>query len=359
MSKPQRLPSGSWRIRYLDHLGSRRSAVFLTESAARAGLRRAEVDRDNIRAGLTRPRSAQTLKDAASTRLDSRPPRRKLDNQSHLDNHILPALGALTLAQISPDEIERFIRRLEGKRTARKGEKNAEGRVLSAATIANVLITLRKLMNDCGHSVRIRYRVPTSGYGWIRNPAEVGRFLDECGDGWFRMACELAVYAGLRKGEVAALRRDALDFDRRLILVDRSYDGPTKSRQKRYAPMSPQLATRLRAWLLRHPGPLLVTVDGQPMTERTETSSRARRACKRAGVPEATFHQLRHTFASHLAQRVSLPIVGAMLGHANPMTTARYAHLDTESLARSERVHLDFTAPSGDVVPLPVHGPAV
>ena len=44
MSKPQRLPSGSRRIRYLDHLGSRRSAVFATEAAARAGLRRAEVD---------------------------------------------------------------------------------------------------------------------------------------------------------------------------------------------------------------------------------------------------------------------------------------------------------------------------
>ena len=65
-----------------------------------------------------------------------------------------------------------------------------------------------------------------------------------------------------------------------------------------------------------------------------------------------TFHQLRHTAASHLAQRVPLPVVGAVLGHASPLTTQRYAHLDTESLARSPKLHLDFSAPAGEIVEL-------
>ena len=46
-------------------------------------------------------------------------------------------------------------------------------------------------------------------------------------------------------------------------------------------------------------------------------------------VEPVTFHQLRHTYTSHLAQRVALSIVGAVLGHADPKTTARYAHVDT------------------------------
>lgn len=47
-----------------------------------------------------------------------------------------------------------------------------------------------------------------------------------------------------------------------------------------------------------------------------------------------------------------LPCVGAVLGHADPKTIARYAHLDTESVARDPRLHLTLAAPPGIVVPL-------
>src|SRR5262249_8580138 len=47
-----------------------------------------------------------------------------------------------------------------------------------------------------------------------------------------------------------------------------------------------------------------------------------------AGLPDVRFHDLRHSFASWLVgQGLSLPIIGAMLGHSKPATTARYAHL--------------------------------
>lgn len=47
-----------------------------------------------------------------------------------------------------------------------------------------------------------------------------------------------------------------------------------------------------------------------------------------AGVPQARVHDLRHTFASHLVSRgTSLHIVGKLLGHTQPQTTARYAHV--------------------------------
>lgn len=368
MAKPTKLPSGAYRVRWLDAYGRRHSETFATFDAARSALRRHETEVEDIRAGRARHRSDQTLREAADAWLAQRAPapgsapdvarrrgNRVRDNRRHLTSHILPALGRLRLPEVNAEVIQRFIRKLEATPTARAGERNTEGRTLRAATIANVLITLRKLLTDCGYPIRISYRVPESGYGWIRNAAEVSRFLEACDPPWFRMACELAVYAGLRQGEVAGLRWSAVDFEHGLIQVDRSYDGPTKSKHARAVPLAPELAARLRRWRLGTGAAgsgLVVTMDGCPMGERSDMGKRARAACHAAGIDPVTFHQLRHTFASHLASRVALPIVGAVLGHADPKTTARYAHIDTAALARDPRLHLQFEGTPGTVAPL-------
>src|SRR5215217_797254 len=62
----------------------------------------------------------------------------------------------------------------------------------------------------------------------------------------------------------------------------------------------------------------------------------------------ARLHDLRHTYASILASEgLSLPIIGALLGHTQPQTTARYAHLLDDPLrAATERVGVMITANS-------------
>jgi site-specific recombinase XerD len=48
----------------------------------------------------------------------------------------------------------------------------------------------------------------------------------------------------------------------------------------------------------------------------------------RAEVRDVVLHDLRHSFASYgAAKNLSLPIIGALLGHLHPSTTQRYAHL--------------------------------
>jgi len=353
MAKAQRLPSGRWRVRWIDAAGKRRSETFSTEAAARAGLRRRQVETDNIRAGVARPKSDLTLREAAKAWLERRPPERYGDDESALRTHILPALGDYRLPAITEDAIAKFIRELEAKKAARVGQKKAAP--LSRKTIKNVLVILAKMLGDLGYSHRIKYKVQPSSYRWIREPADVARFLAACEPEWFHVAAALSIYTGMRMGEVAGLRRTDVSFSPPQIRVARSYDGPTKGRRERFVPMPPQLASILRPWMLKHPGPLVVTKGGE-MLRATTLSPYAARACKRAGLDRVTFQALRHTAASHLALQVALPLVGAMLGHQSPLTTAKYAHLDSEHLSRQERVHLNFEAPGGRVLQLEAKG---
>src|SRR5262249_53820272 len=76
---------------------------------------------------------------------------------------------------------------------------------------------------------------------------------------------------------------------------------------------------------------------------------------KAAKLGNARLHDVRHTYASILASAgLSLPVIGAMLGHATPVTTARYSHLFDDPLRQAaERAAAVITGkPSAEVVRL-------
>jgi integrase len=96
--------------------------------------------------------------------------------------------------------------------------------------------------------------------------------------------------------------------------------------------------------------------DGVPWG-RSHQHRPLREACRRAGInPAASFHILRHTYATHLLQAgVPLPVIAANLGHADTrMTERHYAHLVPSHVAdmiRANMPKLGLVEPS-PVVPL-------
>jgi site-specific recombinase XerD len=73
-------------------------------------------------------------------------------------------------------------------------------------------------------------------------------------------------------------------------------------------------------------------------------------------TPNARLHDLRHTYASVLASAgLSLPVIGALLGHSQPATTARYSHLMDDPLRQAtERVGaiVMSTTEGAEIVPM-------
>ena len=72
---------------------------------------------------------------------------------------------------------------------------------------------------------------------------------------------------------------------------------------------------------------------------RIEVKGNWARVCKAAGIHGLRIHDLRHSYASTLASAgVGLHVIGGLLGHTQPSTTARYAHLFDDPLrAATER----------------------
>ena len=146
----------------------------------------------------------------------------------------------------------------------------------------------------------------------------------------------VAAYAGLRRGELVALRWRDVDFAGRKIIVRRSLSGDTelrstKSRRAREVPLPDQAAAALDRLSRRDDftGPddyvfanrLGRRVDPSALRRRFE---RARDA---AGLEPLRFHDLRHTYGSLLvAGGIDLASVKAAMGHSRITTTERYLH---------------------------------
>ncbi len=152
----------------------------------------------------------------------------------------------------------------------------------------------------------------------------------------------LLMFTGCRKGEALAARWADLDLTSGVW----SKPGHTvKQRTDHVAPLSAParaLLSRIREEQAReHPHRLPEYVFARHGRGHRATIKHNWAAILRAaGITGLRIHDLRHSFASQLVSSgASLPLIGALLGHSNPTTTARYAHLfDDPQRAAVERI---------------------
>jgi integrase len=239
---------------------------------------------------------------------------------------LLPRLGDLPIDRLGLDTM-----------TELDADMVEEG--LSASRRRNVLICLRSVLREAHRAgllaqLPVFPPLPKKGKKVLvpLRHEQVEALLAASPPAW-RLAFALAAYAGLRAGEVRALRWRDVDLVARLLVVrlsrSKGQTSTPKSGHEREVPLAQPLLVLLRqADEARTARDLVAqTGHGKPWKESGLLQA-FRRAQKRAGIEGFRFHDLRHFFVTELFRRGgSAPAVQMLAGHLHLSTTEKYAHM--------------------------------
>ncbi len=301
-------------------------------------------------------RSAPTVKDLANEFREFHLPRLRPATrrayEAHLVNDILPAFGSRKVADIEHSDIEVLHRKI-----SKRGSPYVANRTVA---------TLSKMFTL---AIKRRWRADNPAKGIERNPetkrtrylsgpelAALSKSLAETDDQQGANIIRLLTLTGARSGETMAAKWADIDLD---TGVWTKPGATTKTGTLHQIPLSAP-ALQLLSDLREQAKPDAIYVfpaKSGKSGHRTIIAKTWRKLCKGAGVKDARVHDLRHTYASILVSSgLSLPIVGALLGHTQPATTSRYAHLQHDPLREAtERAGAIISGNQGaDVVPIKI-----
>jgi integrase len=175
---------------------------------------------------------------------------------------------------------------------------------------------------------------------------ECDRLIECCAD-HLKPLVTVALNTGMRRGELLALTWEDIDIPNGLIQVRTSKSG--EGRQIPMNEAAKKTLNGLKEKVRKASGHVFFTHLGKPLRDPRVGFEQA---LKRAGIAGATFHTLRHTFASNLVMGgVDLKTVQELLGHKTFSMTLRYSHLSQSHKRDAVRVldghYLDTDAKSG------------
>ncbi|MCX7012122.1 MAG: site-specific integrase [Candidatus Sumerlaeota bacterium] len=276
-------------------------------------------------------RAAPTLSEFAERYLaDYARPHKKArsvkDDEGYLKRYIKPALGKKRVTDITRADVLNLQKKLEGV----------------GVTANRVLACLSKMMNlaelwdlrpdgsnPCRHvkrfreKARRRYLSPEEMIKLAKaiNDQEEKKLIPQASIDFFR----IALFTGMRSGEIRGLRWEDYDPINRVFHLRDSKTGP-----KDVILNEPAIEVLDR--IERHPSGWVCPGRrrGQPLTNPAKPWEKI---CNAAGLKDFNIHDMRHVFGGVAAGLdMGLPVIGALMGHTVPQTTARYANMQNDPL---------------------------
>lgn len=240
--------------------------------------------------------------------------------------HLSPAFGEKQLASITHQEVENWLRHLADRGLAPATCNRILAVLKSVCSLANVHGLLPAGRSPCAGVLPFKIRTLRERH---LTPAEAQKLMRALkrSPRPEALALRLLLLTGARKSEILRARWENVRLDQRLLTVPLS-----KSGKPRHIALSEEAIKIIRS-IPRKPGcPWLFPghAPDKPLSDIYIFWNRLRNAL---GLTDVRIHDLRHTFASFLVNAGrSLYEVQNLLGHSDPRTTMRYAHLGQAAL---------------------------
>lgn len=331
-----------WRGVYRDRDGKKKTieGSFLTKKAARDAAASAEVAA-NSHLGKMRAATSPTWGEWCTNWWPARAiePATHVSESGMVNKHIAPRWADVKLEDITRLEVQQWVNDLPLAPESRRRVLGVFVSSLSAAVEHGVI--------DANPALRIKLPPRKQGREVFLTKDQFAALLHELPTQADRAVVKFLAGTGIRWGELAGLHWHNLDTSRGVVTVADVYSVGEikpypKGRRQRHVPYFPWAIEDLdvsashlvcdvphregecRTGLVFHTG------NGGALDDRNFSRRVLKPSLKRAGLEHlgATLHDLRHTYASWLAQAgIPLERIGELLGHASPNTTQIYAHL--------------------------------
>jgi len=281
---------------------------------------------------------------------------RKGYKETHLNihAHILPTFGDVLVSELKTVSIKAWLNKLastparkrtgKGKKMAFRDAPKSENDKRARKSSANRSLTILKaILNRAFQDERV-----TDDTAWRRvKPFEnadepITRFLTEAecsrlintSPTDFRALLKAGLFTGARYTELTTLKAKNVNIDTGNVYIE-----PSKSGKGRHIPLSEQGLDFFKTACAGRTGEKLVfNKKDKTAWGRNHHARLLLEACKKAKIkPAIGFHDLRHTYASLLAQAgADLLTISKLLGHADTRITSRhYAHLCDKTMANA------------------------
>lgn len=322
----------SWRIDYYDPQGKRIKKRFKKKAAAEAYLAKviSSIEEGKYEDIFEKKKESQVTFDQLTDKyIETCQFQRSFASFKRLIISVLRrAFEEKRLSQISYMDLETF-------RNERRATPSRRGTPISEARVNREMAVLKHMLNKAVEwefleinpfrkGQKLMFRENNHRLRFL-SESEVEALLEACPQ-HLRPIVETAILTGMRSGELLGLKWEQIRHG--LIFLTK-----TKSGKARQIPINDRLALVLRELRRKNQFKSPYVFCDKEGRRFGSVKKSFMSSCRRAGIEEFRFHDLRHTFASHLVMRgESLKAVQELLGHSDIKLTMRYAHLAPEHL---------------------------
>jgi integrase len=336
----------SYQIDYYDPDGNRKMKCFKLKKEAAAYLDKVGVTKkDGSYEEIFGPKKPEpTFDKLADEYVENYGAQKSYQSfKRHAVRYLREAFGEKRLKDLSYLDLETY-------RNKRKATPLASGKIRTDATVNREMSALKHMLNKAVEwgmlevspfrkGSRLAFRESNQRQRYLME-ADIEKLLNSCSAHLLPIV-EIALHTGMRKGEILSLKWEQIRNG--FIYLE---GGMVKSGKDRQLPLDDRAAQVLKELQIRNKWKspfVFVGPDGKRLLDVKKGFSGA---CRRAGIEDFHFHDLRHTFASHLVMKgANLKAVQRLLGHSDSKMTDRYSHLSPDHLR--ETVNLLGDIPTG------------